>query len=82
MRWPAHSRTMLQPKADHCRSASEALAKNAELIDCLFLVKNGVPFDVAFTLPPDERFAYVVILGELAGGRFDWGAMRWIEDRP
>ncbi len=47
------------------------------MIDCLFLVRNGVPFDVAFSLPEDERLAYVVALGTLAGNTFDWQAMRW-----
>jgi hypothetical protein len=36
-----------------------------------------VPFDVAFSLPPDERLAYVVVLGTLDGRTFDWQAMRW-----
>ena len=38
-----------------------------ELIDCLYLVRNGVPFDIAFSLPPDERLAFVVALGSLDG---------------
>jgi hypothetical protein len=33
----------------------------------LYLVKNGVPFDVAFSLPVDERLAYVVVFGTLEG---------------
>jgi hypothetical protein len=36
-----------------------------------------VPFDIAFSLPPDERLAFVVALGSLDGGIFDWAAMRW-----
>jgi hypothetical protein len=40
-------------------------------------VKNGVPFDVAFTLPADERLAYVVVLGTLSGGTFDWTTLSW-----
>ena len=31
-------------------------------MDCLYLVRNGVPFDVAFSLPADERLAWVVAL--------------------
>ena len=42
-------------------------------------MKNGVPFDVAFSLPPDERLAFVVVLGRLDGGEFDFVAMRWKE---
>jgi hypothetical protein len=47
------------------------------LIDCLYLVRNGVPFDVAFTLSEADRLAYVVALGTLDGRVFDWQAMCW-----
>jgi hypothetical protein len=40
-----------------------------------------VPFDVAFSLPVDERMAYVVVLGSLDGQEFDWSALRWEEAR-
>jgi hypothetical protein len=43
------------------------------------LVKNGVPFDVAFSLSAEERLAFVVALGRLDGGEFDFVAMRWQE---
>jgi hypothetical protein len=36
-----------------------------------------VPFDVAFSLPPDERFAFVVALGTLGGRVFDWDLLQW-----
>ena len=36
-----------------------------------------MPFDVAFSLPADERLAWVVAIGGLDGGRWDWQAMRW-----
>ncbi len=55
------------------------LSRLGDLGDCLLLVKNGVPFDVAFSLAADERLAWVVALGELAGRRWDWGAMAWLE---
>jgi hypothetical protein len=48
-------------------------------VDCLFLVRNGVPFDVAFSLPPEDRLAWVVALGTLDGNEFDFGVMRWKE---
>jgi hypothetical protein len=49
------------------------------LIDCLFLVARGVPFDVAFSLPDAERFAWVVALGTLEGRSFDWTTRSWSE---
>jgi hypothetical protein len=36
-----------------------------------------VPFDIAFSLPPDERMAFVVALGTLEGRLFDWQNLRW-----
>jgi hypothetical protein len=36
-----------------------------------------VPFDVAFSLSPDERLAWVVALAELDGHEFDFATMSW-----
>jgi len=47
------------------------------LIDCLYLVKNGVPYDVAFSLPEDERIAHVIVLGTLSGHVFNWSTFCW-----
>ena len=55
------------------------LSRHPDLIDCLFLVRNGVPFDVAFSLPPDERLAWIVAFGTIDGREFDWHTLRWIE---
>jgi hypothetical protein len=38
-----------------------------------------VPFDVAFSLPRDERAAWVIALGTLDGRQFDFAAWRWEE---
>ena len=47
-------------------------------MDCLYLVHNGVPFDVAFSLPREERLAWVVAVGRLTTGRlFDWAGHSW-----
>jgi hypothetical protein len=43
----------------------------------LYLVRNGVPFDVAFALPVSERLAWVVALGQLDGRVFDWTSLSW-----
>lgn len=58
-------------------SISEILAKDPELVDCLFLVKHGVPFDVAFCLDSETRTAWVVVMGELEGLKFDWATRTW-----
>ena len=59
------------------RAKIESIAKNNNLIDCLFLVSKGVPFDVAFSLDDEARFAWSIILGELGGGKFNWSTMQW-----
>lgn len=51
--------------------------RHPALADCLYLVRNGVPFDVAFSLPADERIAFVVTFGTLDGRVFDWEAQSW-----
>jgi hypothetical protein len=38
-----------------------------------------VPFDVAFSLAPEDRLAWVIALGRLDGGEFDLAAMTWKE---
>jgi hypothetical protein len=55
------------------------LAEHPELIECLWLVKSGVPYDVAFSLLPEERFAYVVVMARFEGSEFLWDQMRWKE---
>jgi hypothetical protein len=49
------------------------------LVTCLWLVKNGVPFDVAFSLDETDRLAYAIILGKFEGGEWDFSRMRWAE---
>jgi len=48
-------------------------------MDCLYLMRNGVSFDVAFSLDVVERTAWVVALGQMDGGTWDWEAMRWTD---
>ena len=43
----------------------------------MYLCRNGVPFDVAFSLGAEERLAFVVALGTLEGRMFDWGSLAW-----
>jgi hypothetical protein len=40
-------------------------------------VKNGVPYDVAFSLPPEDVAAYSIIFGEIEGSKFCWATMSW-----
>jgi hypothetical protein len=40
-----------------------------------------VPFDVAFSLEWEERLAFVVALGRLDGGEFDFSTLSWKESQ-
>jgi hypothetical protein len=44
-------------------------------------VKNGVPYDVAFTLDDADRLAHLIVLGEHEGNRWNWRRMGWDEGR-
>lgn len=50
---------------------------DGELREQLWLVKHGVPFDVAFSLDRTERMAWSVIMGEFEGGTFNWSSGTW-----
>jgi hypothetical protein len=45
------------------------------------LIKGGVPFDVAWAMVEcgmeEDVIAWIVIMGEIEGGEFDWRLMRW-----
>ncbi len=62
---------------DDIRDVIRRIVEDPELRNCLYLVKNGVPFDVAFSLKPHEATAWVIIFGEIDGSFFDWNAMQW-----
>lgn len=44
----------------------------------LTLVKNGVPFDVAFGMDKIMRAAFYIIFEELDGHKFDWDKMKFV----
>jgi hypothetical protein len=48
--------------------------------DALWLVKNGIPFDVAFGLDEATRSAWCIMFCEFAGAKFNWNSMQF-EDR-
>lgn len=43
----------------------------------LWLVKNGVPYDVAFSLPEVDVAAYGIVFNEFAGEEYDFNRMQW-----
>jgi len=59
------------------KSVAQVLSEMPELLDGLYLVQHGVPFDVAFSLDEDMRLAFCVIIGELNGGHFNWTTRTW-----
>jgi hypothetical protein len=69
--------TQPQPQQPPEKPLAQILSESSDLIESLFLVRNGVPFDVAFSLDSDMRLAWCVVIGELEGRVFNWPAMRW-----
>jgi hypothetical protein len=45
----------------------------------LYLVRCGVPYEVAFGLDEAERLAFIVTMGTLEGHVFDWAKLCWVE---
>lgn len=48
-------------------------------MEALYLVSNGVPWDVAMNADDAWREAMAIIFGELKGAKFDWSAMNFRE---
>ena len=48
---------------------------------CLWLVKNGVPFDVAFSLGANERLAWSIIMSEHEGAKFNWNTLAFEDSK-
>lgn len=48
-------------------------------MQCLYLVKNGIPYDIAMNLDAVERDAFMIIFGTLDGSEFDWRSAKWKE---
>jgi hypothetical protein len=44
---------------------------------CLWLVKNGVPYETALALEERELIAHYIVMGEHEGGTWDWGTNDW-----
>lgn len=48
--------------------------------ECLWLIKHGIPFDVAFGLDEIMRTAWCIVFSEMEGAKFDWNAMRFADE--
>jgi hypothetical protein len=46
-----------------------------------WLIKNGIPFEVAHNLPPEEILAYSVCFAQFENGglEYDWGRGKFVE---
>jgi hypothetical protein len=47
--------------------------------ESLWLVRNGIPFDVAFQLDDLTRTAWCIVFSEMEGNEFDWNTMQFKE---
>lgn len=68
---------MLQPP----KSEAQATAEDPVFRQILWLIHNGVPFDVAHAMDFEEARAYSVTFSEFASGKkFDWDTNTWPDD--
>lgn len=53
------------------------MSRDPWLHQSLYLVKCGVPYELAMEMDDAERLAHAVIFAEFEGSGFDWQAMRF-----
>lgn len=68
---------MIHEISEEKAEAIRVIIDDPVLNEILYLVKNGVPFDVAWVLKPVERFSWCVIFGRFDGGKFNSSTMQW-----
>lgn len=56
------------------------VAESGAFRDMLYLVRQGIPYDVVSGMTEEHRLAHLVAFGELDGGSFDWDKMEWRKD--
>jgi hypothetical protein len=56
---------------------AEEIANDPIVIQTLWLVKNGIPYDIAASLDFVEAKAWAIIFGTFEGGSYDWRSDRW-----
>jgi len=47
----------------------------------IVLVKSGVAEERAFSMRREERLAWIIVLGRIEGGDWDWERMIWREKK-
>lgn len=48
--------------------------------ECLWLVRNGIPFDIAFGLDEKKRTAWAIVFSEFESGKtYNWNTMDFEE---
>lgn len=56
------------------------MIRSAPIREALFLVRNGVPFDVAFQLDDAMRAGWCIVFSEMDGATFDTRSMTFREE--
>ena len=53
------------------------LTTDPDFAEVALLVKYGVAMDRAEAMERSERLAWLVVIGQSEGGRFNWDTMEW-----
>jgi hypothetical protein len=59
------------------KAALKRIATAPAVRECLWLIRNGVDFDLAFGLDDITRAAWCIIVSEQEGGKFNWHRMEF-----
>jgi hypothetical protein len=54
--------------------------RDREFEECCWLVKNGVPFDVAFDLDDVDRSAMSIHFSRFEGNKFNIDRLEWVKN--
>ncbi len=71
-------RPLSSHRIEHVKEV-QRIAENSSVQGILWLVHNGVPFEIAENLTAQELEAWGIVFGTFRGGSFDWKTYRWIE---
>ncbi len=69
--------SFVQSDPEQDKATLKRVATSEPVRECLFLLRHGVDFDLAFGLDDITRAAWCIICSEQEGGKFNWRTMQF-----
>lgn len=60
------------------RRSARKIAEDPYINHVLWLIHNGIPYDVAFSLPLNQLKAWAIIFSTFNGREYDWDKEEWV----